>query len=664
MTIVAELHDGRRLEFPDGTDPAVVQKTVRNILGVTDAPPVPHDQPQQPTAYERGRHAGPIKKTLTTALQGPFFNFADEILGGVAAIGETPRALIDRATGKSSSITDQIGGAYRNMRDDIRGAHDQYKDDNQWLALGIEIAAGMPMGGPIAGALRGAVAAKNVGRVREIINAMKVSGAASAMQAAGEAKTLEEMPADAAYGGLFGMGVGGGLNVAGRTGSAIWGMARPQNALRVPSNAAERRVLEAFLRDDVTPEMAAARVARRGGPEARVVDLGGENVRQMLDTVATLPGKTRNLTERMIRSRQAGRADRLESLIEPLNPSGQRAYEANKALDAMKKAASPLYDAVENVKIKDDALIFKRLYGTQSFDEILNDAQRYAADDLNRGPWSGNLPNTLRDWDDVKRVIDDRIANSRDQFGKATNKTRLFVQMKEALVSELDKQTKGAYATARNAYAGPAAMQDALEQGRDVFKRSLEVGEIKDITAGLTKSELEAFRIGASESLRAQTGTPRGQAALLNAWKDKNLRERLRAIYGSERDYRKAMSRLLSEENLRKGERLGGSRGSQTQPRDAGIDDLNASILRESINAGSGSPNPAGLMALAGNMVKRFSVPESVRDEIGRILLTQGPEAQSKMRSFVELSRQMQDEPARRAAYYGLGGGLLSGGLY
>lgn len=32
MSITTELHDGTRLEFPDGTDPAVIQRTVRNLL--------------------------------------------------------------------------------------------------------------------------------------------------------------------------------------------------------------------------------------------------------------------------------------------------------------------------------------------------------------------------------------------------------------------------------------------------------------------------------------------------------------------------------------------------------------------------------------------------------------------------------------------------------
>lgn len=38
MTVTAELHDGRTLEFPDGTDPSVVQATVKRMLNIAPAP--------------------------------------------------------------------------------------------------------------------------------------------------------------------------------------------------------------------------------------------------------------------------------------------------------------------------------------------------------------------------------------------------------------------------------------------------------------------------------------------------------------------------------------------------------------------------------------------------------------------------------------------------
>ena len=41
MAIEAELADGRILEFPDGTNPAVIQATVKRLLGLPPAPPAP-----------------------------------------------------------------------------------------------------------------------------------------------------------------------------------------------------------------------------------------------------------------------------------------------------------------------------------------------------------------------------------------------------------------------------------------------------------------------------------------------------------------------------------------------------------------------------------------------------------------------------------------------
>jgi hypothetical protein len=54
MTITAELADGRRLEFPDETDPQVIQATVKRILGQQEAPPA-----SEPSISDQlGRQAG------------------------------------------------------------------------------------------------------------------------------------------------------------------------------------------------------------------------------------------------------------------------------------------------------------------------------------------------------------------------------------------------------------------------------------------------------------------------------------------------------------------------------------------------------------------------------------------------------------------------------
>ena len=50
MTIRAELADGRWLEFPDGTDAAVVQATVKRVVG--GAPAEPALDPLAQTAFD------------------------------------------------------------------------------------------------------------------------------------------------------------------------------------------------------------------------------------------------------------------------------------------------------------------------------------------------------------------------------------------------------------------------------------------------------------------------------------------------------------------------------------------------------------------------------------------------------------------------------------
>lgn len=52
MSVFAELHDGRRLEFPDGTDPAVIQRTVKRVLG---------GQAQQPAQPDVADEYGPAQ---------------------------------------------------------------------------------------------------------------------------------------------------------------------------------------------------------------------------------------------------------------------------------------------------------------------------------------------------------------------------------------------------------------------------------------------------------------------------------------------------------------------------------------------------------------------------------------------------------------------------
>lgn len=75
MTMTAELHDGRILEFPDGTEPTVIQATVKRMLGVRPA-----------TSADRiGSAVNTISEPIVSMASGAVGSALGGLAGGVAA---------------------------------------------------------------------------------------------------------------------------------------------------------------------------------------------------------------------------------------------------------------------------------------------------------------------------------------------------------------------------------------------------------------------------------------------------------------------------------------------------------------------------------------------------------------------------------------------------
>lgn len=89
MAQYAELHDGRRLEFPDGTDPAVVQATVKKVL------------------------AREVKTD-------PAVSVGQSIMAVPRQIGLTARAGIKGALAIPAMLTDAVTGAYNTGADAVQ----------------------------------------------------------------------------------------------------------------------------------------------------------------------------------------------------------------------------------------------------------------------------------------------------------------------------------------------------------------------------------------------------------------------------------------------------------------------------------------------------------------------------------------------------------------
>lgn len=129
MTITAELHDGRTLEFPDGTAPDVVQATVKRVLGAQAgaAAPTPPQAGGQNAAVQMvknipgsaARLAGGIAQSVLHPIDTAS-GLMDAAAGGLRNLAPTKlRDLIDsldsdpQAAQRATRTADAIGGFYK-----------------------------------------------------------------------------------------------------------------------------------------------------------------------------------------------------------------------------------------------------------------------------------------------------------------------------------------------------------------------------------------------------------------------------------------------------------------------------------------------------------------------------------------------------------------------
>ena len=611
---------------------------------------------QESPAMQAGRRADisiggvPIGSSVQgaiNALQGPTFGFLDELAGAVAA----------------------PFGKYKDVRDYVRGATQQFRQDYPITApitSAMTAAPTMMFGG-------GAPSSAPVvaGMLPKAMQAARVGGIQGAISGAGEsqAQDLSGLAADIAKGGAAGgatAGIGQGvLGAGGAIGSNIAQRVMPQSA----QNAATAKLAEALMRGEPrgtvfaqtgaisTPAGRAAARIERFGPEATIADVSGQAPKKLLDVLATLPGKTSDAVERLIKERQAGRAGRIMSAAdEALGTQGKGYVATLDALETAQKTASkPLYDALEGVSVRIDKDLYNLL---QRAPEAHKAAEKLARTE-------GKMPidlSALKVGDDVpfdaidtmKKTLWQLAENEKPNF-KATAQSRAYDNLRTTLTQKMDdlspKDEAGnsIYRLARDAFAGPAELKTAVETGRTAMK--VDSLKIAELTKGMSASELEAFKIGALQSLRDKVGLEAGQTSLLRMWKEPSTSDKLREIFGN--DYRKFSTEVAKEARLKALESTG--RGSPTAARLFAAGDLdNQALMNAAQAAKSGlSGDVVEAAKSVGKAWNRVAMPEATRNKLAEMLMSRGPEAQANLQNVDQLIRALNADAARRAAITG-----------
>lgn len=621
---------------------------------------------------------------FVTAMQGPLFSALDEITGAIQ--------------GAKSMLT---GGdylpAYREGRDLIRGMEEQYRKDYPITATVAPLMASAPVfvGGPQL-VLKAPAGASGAGVLaRQVAGAGGTAAGYGAITSAGESENQDgNLLSDVLTGGLSSAATAGASvpvvnilsGVVGRTGrmlppkaaervaGAVPGAIRPAGMSR--DDYATRKVAEQLIRDQ--PQVSINRpldrllaYQRYLGPQGRIVDVGGQQTRRTLDVLATLPGKTPEMAIQASIQRQAGRGAAIMRDAE--KALGTKGAQYLQTVDELERAAiansKPFYDQIRDVSLPVSGGLRDVL---QDANKYLGGADEYAAtlgisgrglrdalEGVNVVGVSGQRTKTavapLSRFDALKQYLYDVEQGYLREGSK--NQAAAITGIRRRLIEELDKLSpkdeggRSIYKLARDAYAGPSQLKDAAELGRMAFAPDRDFS-VRQAIAGLSKSEVDAMRVGLMQAIREKAGDQSGQTWLMNNWKNPSTREKIQLAFG--KDAGRFISSLAKQAKFKLMEGAVGG-GAQTATRLANADDLGIEAIKEAA-AGAASAKAGdvpGAMSWIQKLVKQTDLPEPIRNEMGRILLLKGGAARVKLQEMAGLLDLIARQQAKQASVTG-----------
>ena len=626
------------------------------------------DAPDEKTAWKMANDVHLKSKPESPSMQAG--RKADFSIGGVP-VGSSVQGAINALQGPTMGFLDEIVGAaaapfgkYEQARDYVRGATQQFRQDYPITGALTSAAASAPMmligGAPVA-AVKGAIAPAATAAGR-LLTAGKVGTIQGGVAGAGEstAEDISGVAADAlktaAQSGALGVGGQGVLGAVGAVGGNIAQRLSQTSA----ADYARTKLAEALSRmtggTPVRPGGAASPSRAADiqflGPEATIADVSGQAGKRLLDVLATLPGKTKDLTEQLIRSRQTGRTDRIMTAAdEALGTQGKGFFASLDALEATQKAAqAPFRKQLEGLSVRADDDLIKILNREPTAFKAAADLARREGGlpiDLSKLKVGDDIP--FDALDTVKKALWTIAEKEKVNFAptaesRAVNGIRVALTAKMDALSPKDQAGNSIYKLARDAFAGPAQLRSAIAEGRGAMKTDA-LG-VAELTKGMSASELEAFRIGALQSLRDKVGTESGQTSLLKMWKETGTSDKLKEIFGT--DYKKFASSVAKESKLKELEDVG--RNSKSVERLFGASDLDVMPAVGQAVAGAVQSNPVQVMGAIPKIWNQVKTPEATRNALAELLLQRGPEAQKTLRDLPEFMRQFNEAQARNAA--------------
>ncbi len=606
MPIKARLADGTVLQFPDNTDPAVIDRTVQAHIAETT---------RKDRAYKAG---GGTFGGMTNRLADNFtFGLADDVAGVASVIGNAIAAPL------SDKVDFDPRAAFNRGKQDFK---DSIERSGREAPVGSALAGALGFVGSLATPTRALAGAPTL-RAGAALGARQgaVTGALGGVGASDG--NLGERAASAGAGAALGSGIGAGVGVAvpvaGRMARNAAQSVRSM-AGRGPS-VAPRLIADALEADGLTGRAAGQMIDEaqaRGVP--MVLADAGDNLRGLASSVGRQPGPSRTIVRDMAISRQQGQADRIASAVaRDLGPVANPRKVSEQLIAKAKTDAAPLYDEAyaAPMPIMDDMqALLKRIPNA-----AVENAKRVAR-------LEGRDPNTLgvdfdaagdivltgkptvETLDFIKRGLDDVVEKYRDKTTGALvldGEGRAVNNLLRDFVAEIDR-VNPAYAAARAAYAGPVRAAAALKKGEAFTNKTAD--DIVAETERMTPFELDQYRLGVRAAMTRQIDAK-------GDWADKvsaligtpKKRKALEKLFGGQGDFERFMA-TLGDENRAALTFKDVATGSPTAPRladdaltgDTGLTEAAGNAI---VTGMSGRPITALINALG--EARRYGVGET-----------------------------------------------------
>lgn len=290
----------------------------------------------------------------------------------------------------------------------------------------------------------------------------------------------------------------------------------------------------AIERDGETPQVLLQKLeeVKTIRPEATLADVGGENVRGLVERVAQTPGAGRTTVIPALTERQQGQMGRVSNDLVDLTGTRKTATQAiEETMAARRSDAAPLYDIAMDFNARRVPEVVraweqetaqgwgKQVLSSSDFRRTLQ--TEYGITDATNAP----LMKVIDSW---KKGVDDLVSAA--QRSGNNNRARVLGDMRDRVISVLDEHNP-AYAQARNAWAGPSKYLDAIGDGRNILSNKVSAEELATKLGAMSEAEREAYRIGAVSAIRGKMGNdPAKLADMTKYLRSPEVRDKIAAM--------------------------------------------------------------------------------------------------------------------------------------